>query len=69
MSMIQEIISQMYVDPELLAQLGEEQQQILFRKMREEQVRRWREKEAKLDKISRKTRGRKVTNFNFLLLL
>ncbi|KAL3107172.1 hypothetical protein niasHT_011891 [Heterodera trifolii] len=58
MSALQEILEKGYVDPELLEQLGEEQKQILFIKMREEQIRKWRLYEAEMEQRE-KDEGRK----------
>lgn len=66
--MLQQILRDMYVDPEILAELDEDQKQTLFCKMREEQIRRWKNWTDKLGdepvKQELKTAHKKV---NFLL--
>ena len=66
--MLQEILSQMYVDPELLEQLSEENKQILFTKMREEQVRCWKEREKMLEKKQQVKKTPKKVGFRRMSL-
>ncbi|XP_068571931.1 SH2 domain-containing protein 4A [Cebidichthys violaceus] len=47
--MLQQILKDMYIDPDVLNALNEDQKKTLFLKMRQEQVRRWEEREEKLE--------------------
>ncbi|XP_061754481.1 uncharacterized protein zgc:100829 isoform X2 [Nerophis ophidion] len=48
--MLQQILDDMYIDPDVLEALNDDQKKTLFLKMRQEQVRRWNEREEKLER-------------------
>ncbi|XP_073729252.1 SH2 domain-containing protein 4B [Misgurnus anguillicaudatus] len=54
--MMQQILRDMFVDPELLDELNEGQKQILFYKIRQEQVRRWTEHDSQQEGSWEKSR-------------
>lgn len=69
--MLAKILEDMWVEPEVLEALSEEQKRILFLKMREEQVRRWREREEREEREGQddNTRPKKASSKHVSWLL
>lgn len=69
--MLAKILEDMWVEPEVLEALSEEQKRILFLKMREEQVRRWTaqdEKEEKEGRDNKRPKKGKSATMNLLYI-
>ncbi|CAK6953833.1 SH2 domain-containing protein 4A [Scomber scombrus] len=72
--MLQQILKDMYIDPDVLDALNEDQKKTLFLKMRQEQVRRWIEREEKLEREGgdaecKRTKPKKASSKNVSWLL
>ncbi|XP_070839709.1 SH2 domain-containing protein 4A [Chaetodon trifascialis] len=72
--MLQQILKDMYIDPDVLNALNEDQKKTLFLKMRQEQVRRWKEREEKLEREGgdaecKRTKPKKANSKNVSWLL
>jgi len=65
--MLQQILQDLWVDPEILAELDEAQKQTLFCKMREEQVRRWNLWDSATPVLPLKSHHRSKKKVDFLL--
>ncbi|XP_061660446.1 SH2 domain-containing protein 4A [Syngnathoides biaculeatus] len=67
--MLQQILKDMYIDPDVLDALNEDQKKTLFLKMRQEQVRRWMEREEKLEREGERVKPKKANSKNVSWLL
>ncbi|XP_077448899.1 uncharacterized protein LOC144068329 [Stigmatopora argus] len=67
--MLQQILKDMYIDPDVLEALNEDQKKTLFIKMRQEQVRRWKEREEKLEREGERKKPKKANSKNVSWLL
>ncbi|XP_077361325.1 uncharacterized protein LOC144006385 [Festucalex cinctus] len=67
--MLQQILKDMYIDPDVLEALNEDQKKTLFLKMRQEQVRRWTEREEKLAREGERIKPKKANSKNVSWLL